>query len=143
MTVFPSSCLAISPVILNYLLVVPTRSLNSRTDFTRSCFEHHSHLKHVSIVQTHPHPASKSVLFMSSSLTTCCCSQFENMKGRSRFSTPSELSIHSHAYKVDLCRFYYSKITHMGHQSKHALRSCVSFLWCVCVCVLFVRAHLR
>jgi len=55
-SVFPSSCLAISPVLLNYLLVVPARSLNSRTDFTRSCFEHHSHLKHVSIVQTHPPP---------------------------------------------------------------------------------------
>lgn len=85
--VFLSSSLAISPVLLYYLLVVPTRSLNSRRDFTRSCFEHHSHLKHVSIVQTHPYPASKSVLFMSSSLTTCCCNQCENMKGISCFHT--------------------------------------------------------
>jgi hypothetical protein len=34
MLVILSSCLAISPVLLNYLLVVPTRSLNSRRDCT-------------------------------------------------------------------------------------------------------------
>jgi hypothetical protein len=96
---FLSFFLSFSPPHLLLISLFSVRCLNSDLSKTpyhsaRSHFEHHSPPNRFSIVQTQA-PTSKSVLFMSSSITTCyCClisSGVSKYEGPNLFFTPAEV----------------------------------------------------